>query len=294
MRLGKAAPVRRGGGVNREIDLLALDVDGTLAARGNEVTAATVGALRELSSTGMTIALCTGRRYRSAGPILEALELSLHVVCLGGALVKDPQGETFSSTCFSPEHFAKLARLIREQGQAVIAQCDRPSCDFAIDGSVSWNAETGLYHRINETHAEWRAELYAEEREDVLVVGCFGSLSQMSELRSAIEGAFPDEYTVHVLRSVGPDAWYCEVLQRGVDKWTGLSQLAARLGVAPAKICAAGDERNDIPVLQQVGLGVAMENGRDEVKEIAARVVGRCDEDGLVPLLRALAEQRRD
>jgi Cof subfamily protein (haloacid dehalogenase superfamily) len=241
----------------------------------------------------MEIALCTGRRYRSTAPILEALGLRLHAVCLGGALVKDPHGETFSSTCFSPGHFAKLAGLIREQGQAVIAQCDRRSCDFAVDGSVPWNPETALYHRINEAHAEWRPELYAEERDDVLVVGSFGSLDQMNELREAIEGAFSGEYTVHVLRSVGPNAWYCEVLQRGVDKWTGLSQLAERLGVAAAQICAVGDERNDIPVLREVGLGIAMENGRDELKEIASRVVGPCDDDGLVPLLRELAERRR-
>ena len=279
--------------MNEPIDLLALDVDGTLAARGNEVTEPTIRGLRDLARTGAEVALCTGRRYRSTGPILEALGLPLHVVCLGGALVKNPTGATLSATCFSPDHFAKLAGLIRERGQAVVAQCDRPECDFAVDGSVPWNAETALYHRINEAHAEWRPELYAEERADILVVGSFGSLAQMNELRAAIEGVFADEYTVHVLRSVGPDAWYCEVLQRGIDKWTGLSQLAAHLGIAPAAICAAGDEMNDVPVLRNVGLGVAMENARAELKEIAHRVVGPCDDDGLVPLLAELADRRR-
>ncbi len=274
------------------LELLALDVDGTLAARGNDVSPATVSALRHLAATGMHIALCTGRRYRSARPILNAVDLQLHAVCLGGALVKNPEGNSIASTRFSPHSFAKLAGLIREQGQAVIAQCDDATYDFAIDGSVAWNSETALYHRINEAHAEWRATLYAEERDDVLVVGSFGSHAQMSELRQTILGVFPDEYTVHVLRSVGPDAWYCEVLRRGIDKWTGLSQLIDHFGLNPEQVCAAGDELNDVPVLRQVGLGVAMANAREELKEIAHRVVGSCDGDGLVPLLEELAAGR--
>lgn len=270
------------------VNLLALDVDGTLAADGNRVTSATVAALRRAAQAGIVLSLCTGRRYRSAHPILQAVGLPIHAVCLGGAMVKNPGGQTLHSTCFSPDAFQKVAALIRGREQAVIAQCDREGVDFAVDGSVPWNTETSRYHRMNQDYAEWRRGLHEEDREDVLVVGCFGERAEMLSLREAIESSFPDEFSVHILRSVGPDAWYCEILQRGVDKWTGLSGLADALSIPHTSICAVGDELNDVAMVRAAGFGVAVGNARDELKQVADRVIGRNDEDGLVPLIEEL------
>ncbi len=279
--------------MRKSVELLALDVDGTLAARGNEVSAATVNALRRAARAGLTLALCTGRRYRSAYPIVETLELPLHAVCLGGALVKGPSGDTLHARCFESEAFLNVAGLIRESGHAVVAQCDQPDVDFALDGSVDWNSETARYHRMNQEYAEWRRELHREDREDVLVVGCFGNLQEMSTLRRNIETVFPNQFTVHVLRSVGPEAWYCEVLQRGIDKWTGLSALAGSLRISNDEVCAVGDELNDVAMVKAAGVGVAVGNAREELKEVADRVIGRHDEDGLVPLIEELITARR-
>jgi Cof subfamily protein (haloacid dehalogenase superfamily) len=274
------------------VDLLALDVDGTLAAEGNRVTTPTVAALRRAAEAGIVLTLCTGRRYRSAHPILEAVGLPIHAVCLGGAMVKDPSGETLHSTCFSTDAFRKVAALIRGREQAVVAQCDRQGVDFAVDGSVSWNTETSRYHRLNQGYAEWRRGLHEEDREDVLVVGCFGEHAEMLSLREAIQSSFPHEFSVHVLRSVGPEAWYCEVLQRGVDKWTGLSGLADALSISHTSICAVGDELNDLAMVRAAGFGVAVGNAREELKRVADRVIGRNDEDGLVPLIEELISAR--
>ena len=69
----------------------------------------------------------------------------------------------------------------------------------------------------------------------------------------------------------------------------GLTALAGILGIAHDEICAVGDELNDLEMVKNAGLGLAMRNARPELKEIADRVVGRNDEDGLVPFLEELA-----
>ena len=45
-------------------------------------------------------------------------------------------------------------------------------------------------------------------------------------------------------------------------------------------------------MVEAAGLGVAVGNARQELKQVADRVIGRCDEDGLVPLVEELIARR--
>ncbi len=83
-----------------DIRLIALDVDGTLAARGDEITPDTRDALHRAFDAGVHVALATGRRYRTSLRVAEALGLPVEIVCLGGALVKDAQRRTLQAHQF--------------------------------------------------------------------------------------------------------------------------------------------------------------------------------------------------
>jgi len=275
--------------LDRRIKLLALDVDGTLASEGNEVTSATRKALHQVLQTGIVVALCTGRRFRNASYIFKSLGRSLYSVCLGGSIVKDPNGNTLQAMNYSGKDFLKVAGTVQASGQTVVAQCDLPGIDFFIDGSRPWNRETSRYYEMNHSFAHWSSNITEEVTVDVLAIGSFGDPEEMSLLADRINAQFPREFTVHVMKSVGPNSSYCEILPVGIDKWAGLTALAGILGIADDEICAVGDELNDFEMVKNAGLGLAMRNARPELKEIADRVVGRNDEDGLVPFLEELA-----
>jgi hydroxymethylpyrimidine pyrophosphatase-like HAD family hydrolase len=76
-----------------------------------------------------------------------------------------------------------------------------------------------------------------------------------------------------------------EIFDPAVNKWQGILHVARLHGVGPAEIVAIGDDVNDLPMIRAAGLGVAMGNARAEVKQAAARVIGRNDEDGLAIFL---------
>lgn len=280
--------------MEHRINLLALDVDGTLASEGNIVTSATRLALQRAMQVGITVALCTGRRYRNASMIFESLGVRLYSVCLGGSIVKNPDGKTLFANYHSPEVVAKVATVIQECGQTAIAQCDRSTIDFFMDGSRPWNSETSRYYEMNHTFAKWSPDLVREPITDVLALGVFGDPEDMSSLAGVINLRFPGEFTVHVMKSIGPSSSYCEILPSGIDKWVGLSTLAKILGISHNETCAVGDELNDLAMVMKAGLGVAVKNARPELKEVADRVVGRNDEDGLVPLLEELTAARSE
>ena len=107
-----------------EIRLLALDVDGTLAARADEVTPKTRAALHRAHEAGIEIVIATGRRYRTTRRVIAALGLPVRAVVLGGALVKEEDGSTLHAANFDSAEFASLHDLARRSGHTIVCQLD--------------------------------------------------------------------------------------------------------------------------------------------------------------------------
>ena len=77
----------------------------------------------------------------------------------------------------------------------------------------------------------------------------------------------------------------CEILRHDANKWTAILHLARLWGIEPGAICAVGDDVNDIPMIKNAGLGVAMGHARLEVRGAADLVTGDHDEDGVAMLV---------
>lgn len=74
---------------------------------------------------------------------------------------------------------------------------------------------------------------------------------------------------------------FCEIVHHNVSKWNALSFLLDRYGFTPDQVMAIGDQENDLSMITQAGLGIAMGNAPDHVKEQARWVTRSVDDDGL-------------
>jgi len=276
--------------------MLALDVDGTLAWRRDEVLPRTRQALERARERGVDVVIATGRRYRTTLRVVEALGFPVPAVCLGGALVKDPAGATLHQQGLEAEAFREVAGLLREFGQSAVAQRDghgpEVGADLLLDGALPWNRWTAQYAERNRDFAEWRPDLGRELRRDVLLVGAFGSVEELARVEGELHRRHPGRFQSHLMPLPAEEGSgrYLEVAPFGVCKWQGLRRLAERLGIGPEAICAVGDERNDLSMVRAAGLGVAMGNGHTELRRVADWVTGRHDEDGLVAVVERILE----
>ena len=84
--------------------------------------------------------------------------------------------------------------------------------------------------------------------------------------------------------AVGWSAWL-DLAPEGVSKASALEQVRRRLCVEPHRTVAVGDQRNDIEMLRWAARGYAMGQAPPEVVEVADRVTGTVDEDGLAEAL---------
>ena len=83
---------------------------------------------------------------------------------------------------------------------------------------------------------------------------------------------------------------WIDVMQRGVSKATGVSQVLDAHGIGAHEMMAFGDSMNDYEILRMAGTSVAMGNARYAVKQIADKVIGTNVDHGVQAELRRVLE----
>lgn len=267
------------------IELLAIDIDGTLVTDGDHVSPPTRDAVRRAYGQ-VALVLATGRRYRTSLRVMSTLGLELPTVCLGGALTKSASGQTLHSVSFAAADVQRLVELAHRRGLALVVQRDahaQGGPDFVVDATRTWNTATAHYVHVGGA-AGYADPNFSPDQEDVLVVGCFGDREPLAALQGDIARSDGRYETVLVVSKKTP-GWYLEVIPDGVSKWAALRRYASGIGVPDRAICAVGDALNDLPMIRGAGFGVAMGNADPVVKAAARWTTGRNDEDGLATLI---------
>jgi HAD superfamily hydrolase (TIGR01484 family) len=80
--------------------------------------------------------------------------------------------------------------------------------------------------------------------------------------------------------------YFLEILPAGTDKGTALARTAEFLGIRQEEVLAIGDSMNDEAMIRWAGMGVAMANGDERIKNIASLVTERSnDDDGVAEVI---------
>lgn len=272
--------------------LLALDIDGTLVNSRDELTPSTRTALHQARAEGWRLALVTGRRYRRALPLAEALGIDAPLVTASGALIKHPAEDhrTLHRAELTPEVLEATLAVIGRQGYEAVVYSDsyHEGFDFYCPRTDVVQPELAEYLRKNAGWERILPELMTRPPTGVFAGFAIGTREAMHELASALQAAVPGQLYTHVIRSPMYAGYMCEISRAGSTKWSGIRHLADEWGIADADIVAVGDDVNDIPMIEGAGLGIAMGNAVDELKEVADYIAPSHDDDGLAEVVRLL------
>jgi 5-amino-6-(5-phospho-D-ribitylamino)uracil phosphatase len=280
--------------------ILALDVDGTLLDPDGTLRPRTLAAVARAARAGIRPVLCTGRRYRRARPIALALGLDAPLVCNSGAIIKDPKDHrTLWRGDFDPSLAALVLELFRSQEQPAVVFTDRGpnEADFIVaahptgqeffDDYVNQNLEHAEINSTWERSTSRSRDLGLDNRsaEPFFHVCAIGRRSQMLGFQQAALDRIAGRVQTFVQRSPRYLGTMCEILRHDASKWAAILHVARLWGVEPGAICAVGDDANDIPMIRNAGLGVAMGHAHPDVLLAADLVTGGHDEDGVAMLV---------
>lgn len=289
--------------------LVALDIDGTLIGhdgpllgQGASLSDAVREVIGELQRSGAHVVLATGRSVQATEPIARMLGLTeTWVCCANGAVLgrwEPDGGEATTAQAGAAQTGAAQTAGAAQAGAGAIRVTDRRTFD-PRPALEALRSELPGAHFAVETEEGFLVnrrfppgELSAHER----VVGFEELWAQpVSRVTMRAPELDPQDFYDIVERvglhgvgyAVGWTAWL-DVSPENVDKSTGLSVIAARLGVEPGATLAMGDGNNDVEMLRWAAHGVVMANAPAEVRAAADAVTGTVAEDGAAVVLRAL------
>ena len=253
---------------------LAVDLDGTLIDMSLRIDGRDVAAIGRALAAGMRVIACTGRPFPGALPWAERLGLTDPIVCYQGAQVREVGGATILDLGVPRETAAEVIRFARERDVHVqvyrddrlLVERDRPEAHaYARHAGMAINLVPDLIDAMGRTSPKV-----------VMVAGPPVVERMLPEVRERWRGRL---FATTSLPS------FLELTDVHADKRSALEFLAGRLGFTPEETVAIGDGRNDAPMLEWAGLGVAVEGAPAEVLAAASRTVPPPGEGGIAALL---------
>lgn len=257
--------------------VLAVDLDETLLDGESGVSARTMAALEKWNGSGRRIVIATGRPPRSTRLIPSALH-GFPWICYNGAWI-EVEGKVLYETTIPVEDARRIVGAIQR---------------LAPDGRLGVEIGDQLY---TNREGQWTS---ARLVNDVLAhtTGPTAKiLTSLSEMDAAQDVPANGQVTVRqseiflqgLPRSsralISPKYDLVQVMPSGASKATAVRWLLDRWGLAMDEVIAFGDDVNDVEMVAEAGLGVAMANAVPEVKAAADRITVSNEEDGVAAVL---------
>lgn len=246
---------------------LVSDIDGTLVDSDQELIDRNRRAVKRFHRAGGELLLATGRMEAAASHFVHELDVRMPAILYNGARVFDfSTGTVLMDRTLS---MADSSMVLGAHGDlpgvmAYVAFVDGTA--YVVEGGPTYD-EYAAKDRIDLVHLESWNQLPGHPVTKILLIAEPDSMAALEHaLRAGLRQA----------RLVRSEHTYLEVLPAGATKGTALRWLAADRGVALHNIAAIGDNLNDVEMLEEADLGVAVGDGIPRLKEVADSVTCAC------------------
>lgn len=261
--------------------LIATDIDDTLLNRKKELTDKTRSALIQAQKNGYIVAVASGRLPYGVRPFAGALEVGRYggyYMGFNGGAVMNSRDELIGAGYLDSKYIEPVYEILRPTGATtMVHKGDMIYADNKVNDYTHIESDViGLPLNVVDdlpSFIDW----------DIHKFLISGEPEELKEIESRLISALGSEVDIYLSAP-----WFLEVMPKGINKGTGLKRICDDAGVDIAEAIAFGDSYNDIFMLRDAGLGIAMGNAEEAVKESADMVTDDCDNNGIVTALEKL------
>ena len=257
------------------------DIDGTLLDSKQDVLPKTKQIILALYSKGIPFILVSGRMPHSVLNVQKKIGFSAPFISYGGALVLDEKGQTLWDKPMKLQTAVSLRKSIASFSSDIV------SYTFSADSWITDKDDGTAALYLEKDTTELRPLIgqpqdVLNDTDPVHKVLCFGKPDQINILQDKLRQEYP---FCSIFKSM-PN--YLEIMSKEASKAAAADFLCTKLNIKTNETIAFGDNFNDLDLIQYAGLGVAMGNAPDPVKQQADVTTKTNDEEGLRLVLEKL------
>ena len=267
------------------IKMVSMDLDETLLNTEKVITKSFESFVKKLKSNNIIPVVATGREYYSAHKFVGN-NVDIDLICNNGNVIRDNlTGKVHYVNPISDEDLKRVMAF--DDNDEVYT-----SLHIQRDDGIDLVYKKKNFKKFEGTYVDaFRGRnLALDDFENLegnpLSIVFAGSHDNLVALRNRMRDEISDRFNFHIMKIRREPKWMLEVLQKSGDKFYGVKKYAEIRGIDLKDVAAIGDDSNDVMLIENVGLGIAMKNGVERLRE-RADVVSDYDNnsDGAVKIL---------
>lgn len=278
------------------IKLFAFDIDGTLLDNNSKVTEESREALRKLDAAGIKIVLASGRVFPSIKYNQDLLGTRGPIVATNGSLISLDGKEAYNSYYIEDDFLSKLYEF-----------CLAYELEFHFYDEENYYTNRLNLDRIKHLKIEnsygmnYQVDLIIKDNPVSYLISQ-GKNAVKFQISGIDEKEIPKGKIIDLLdKEFGDDLYITasrdsilEIGNKNATKWSSIEEICEKLGIHTSEVAAIGDSYNDIPMVSGAGLGFAMGNANDKLKEVADVIVGDNESGGVLEAVNYVLEVNKN
>lgn len=252
--------------------LIAMDFDGTLLNDYKKVTEKTLNKLKLYKNKGYIIVGVTARNLGSVEEICDVNMFNYLILNNGCYIydVKEKSGYTISK--LSNDEAILIEKMIKKDS-VQIDYCSATKYYISIN-----NIDNNKLFIKNIKDIE-------EIKESILRMNIFlKDETKIQTIKRNINNKF-SSIDCFIMQDSNATKKWLVINPRGVNKATTLDKLGEKLNIKLEEMIFFGDSLNDLEAIEAVGMGVAMENALEEIKQKSKKITLSNNNDGIIYFL---------
>lgn len=265
--------------------LAVLDIDGTLIDNKGNISKKTIQTISEVQQSGGIVTICTGRNVRKALPIAKKAGIKVPIGCIDGAILIEPETKNIVEGLELSQYEINLILSAAQSKQAFV------------------ELNTGyIYHKFAENENDYCYDIFNKRTPIGRIKSYMGGVRYIKNFMQLKAIASPIYQIViagktdviseikHSIQQgdcsnidIREHLWdrYLFISRKGGNKASGVKRLCNYFHVSMSETITIGDDRNDIDMLEEAGLGIAMGNAQEDIKKVADYVTASNEQNGV-------------
>lgn len=252
--------------------LIAIDLDGTLLNDNKKITDENLKLINTLEEQGYEIVIATGRRYWSAKQLIRGINNHITILANNGNIVRHSSDDKEIITKYlNLDDFRTIMKEGKKRNLHPIIHVDEFHRGTDIIIELDRDSESYYNYLSNDTRFK-QVKDYLDIKDNVLAVVYAGRKKQINDFHLDILKEYPNLYNSHVMENIAVAEALLEIMHPQGTKWLSLLEYATSIDIKKDEIIAIGDDNNDIEMIENAGLGIAMKNATKTAKSVADHV----------------------